>query len=286
MSFFAKRYKQCVRITFKSVKTWMWLLVIFIGAIGFEDILPRRLRFTRFVIGAAIGALLMAVSLLTAAIFSARKDINLYKVLDKYGFSVEYLRAYEQYRIVGKPFRLQYAAEYAEIFINIGQPQDALNYLNAVAIPPNAPIQELVGFFFVYVIAALKTNNVPLAEEIWRRYEGTLMQAKSSPYYRSISVLTILPLIYIDCFAGRVQRAYEQTVVFINSKDYQNSLSPTIDVDIVYLYELVALGRVEEAAALRNSLAVKLQNYEPPFAALKGKIVADFNKACQGEIPI
>ena len=286
MSFFAKRYKQCVRTTFKSMKTWMWLLGIFVGGIMLYDFFPRRLRLTRFVMGAAVGALLMLLYLLVASFIAARKDIKLYETLDKFGFSMEYLRAYEQYRIIGKPFRLQYAAEYAEIFLNIGQPQDALNYLNAIAIPPNAPVNELVGFFYVYVAAALKTNNVPLAEEIWRRYEGTLMQAKSSPYYHAISVMTILPLIYIDCCAGRVQRAYEQTVAFMNSKDYQNCLLPTIDIDIVYLYELVALGRLNEAAALQNALAVKLQNYEPQFAALKGKIIADFNKASRGELPL
>ena len=233
MSFFAKRYKQCVVTMFRGMRSWVWIVITLVFAFWFRGS-RRRGSLIRFIVGAAFGAVLTVLFVLIASIFAARKDIKLYEVLDKYGFGLEYLKAYEQHRIIGKQFRLQYAAEYAEIFVNIGKPRDALNYLNAVVIPPNAPIEELVAFFYVYVTAALKTGNVSLAEEIWRRYEGMLMQARNSPQYRAVSVLTVLPLIYIDCCAGRIQRAYEQTVAFMNSKDYQECLSPTIDIDIIF----------------------------------------------------
>lgn len=286
MSFFAKRYRQCLKMMFKAMKPWVWAVIIIIWALPtgrwFQDFsLPVRIA-----AGAVFGVLIQVVWMLVGAVFAALKDIKLYEVLDRCGFGTEYLRAYEQRRIIGKPFRLSYSTEYAEIFVKMGQPVDALKYLNSIIVPPDASINDKAGYFFEYVIAALKSGNVPLAENMWRQYEGVLVSAKNSPTYAANSVFIYLALIYTDCCAGRTERAYEQTMAYLNSRDGKNSLVSVIDIKIVLLYELVALGKTEEAAALRQTLSAEIEKHEPLFAALKDAIIADFQKAARGEIPL
>lgn len=268
------------------MKPWFWAVIIILWALPTGRFFQGGSLPLRILAGAASGVLFTLVWGLVGALIVALKNRKLYEILDRYGFSAEYLRAYEQHRIIGKPFRLDYATEYAEIFVNIGQPVDALNYLNSIIVPPNAPVNQKVGYFFIYVLAALKSGNVQLAENMWRQYEGVLMSAKSSPTYNAISVFIYLALIYTDCYAGRTERAYEQTMAYLNSRDSKNSLVSVMDVKIVLLYELTVLGRTEEAAALRQALSAEIEKHEPAFAALKNKLTADFEKASHGEVPL
>lgn len=286
MSFFAKRYKQCLKMSFKAMKPWVWAVNIIVWALPIGSYFSRRFSPRQILAGAVVGALFTLAWVLVGALIFALKDRKLYEVLDRYGFSVKYLRAYEQHRIIGKPFRLTYATEYAEIFVNIGQPVDALKYLNSIIVPPNAPVAEKVGYFFIYVLAALKSGNVQLAENMWRQYESVLASAKNSPTYNAISVFIYLALIYTDCCAGRTERAYEQTMAYLNSRDSKNSLVSVMDIKIVLLYELTVLGKTEEAAALRQTLSAEIEKHEPGFAALKNKIISDFEKASRGEVPL
>lgn len=268
------------------MRPWTWILIIVVWAIPYRTANSQMPIGVRMCIGALCGILFNILWLLIGALVVALKDYKLYRILDEKGFCVEYLKAFEQAKIVNKPFLLQNAVLYAEIFERIGQPQTALNYLNSVAVPPNARINDRIGYFFIYVMCALKLDNVALAEEMWRRFEGDLKAVKKSPLYNGISNMVILPLLYIDCAAGRVERAFEQTVAFINSRDYERSLGSMIDVDIMLLYELVTLGKTDEAAEWQAELAKRVEKTNTQFRALKSKLIEDFNKAARGELPL
>lgn len=263
-----------------------WILIIAVWAIPYRTADSQMSVGVRMLIGALCGAAFNIIWLLIGSLVVALKDIELLKILDEKGFCVEYLKAFERTKIVNKPYILMHAIQYAEIFERMGQPRTALNYLNTIAVPPNARINERISYFFIYVTCALKLGNVALAEEMWRRFEYDLKTVKKSPLYNGISNIVILPLLYIDCAAGRVERAFEHTVAFINSRDYERALSPMIDIDIMLLYELVKLGKTQEAAEWHTELARRIQEEEMQFRALKPKLIEDFNKAARGELPL
>ena len=285
-SYLSRSYKKYVGGIFRQMKPYVWVFNIVSFVLIVNCFSFRRFSLVRMLIGVGAGIVFTVLWALIGALIIAKKNEKLYSVLDEYGYSVEYLRAYESERILGKPFRLQYAAEYAEIFVNIGQPADALKYLNSIIIPPNAPINEKISFFVVYVVAALKTGNVQLAESVWSNWQGVLNSARNEPSYASVSYMIYLSLILIDCCAGRVQRAYDQTVSYMNSPLYKRYPLPNPNFDILMLYELNALGRTDEAAALYPSVKSKIDKFDPLFAALKEKTVREFNKAARGEIPL
>lgn len=268
------------------MRPWAWILIIAVWAIPFRTDDSQMSIGVRMAVGAMCGAAFNLLWLLIGSLVVALKDFELYKILDEKGFCVEYLKAFEQTKIINKPFLLQNAVAYAEIFERIGQPQTALNYLNSIAVPPNARINERIGYFFIYVMCALKLGNVALAEETWRRFEGDLKAARRSPMYNGISNIVILPLLYIDCAAGRVKRAFEQTVTFINSRDYERCLSSMIDIDIMLLYELVKLGKTDEAAEWQTELAKRVEQTNTQFRSQRPKLIEDFNKAARGELPL
>lgn len=268
------------------MKPWVWILIIALWAIPYRTSGSDMPIGVRMAIGAMCGIVFNILWLVIGSLVVALKDFELYKILDEKGFCMEYLRAFEQTKIINKPYVLLHAIQYAEIFERMGQPQTALNYLNTIAVPPNARINERIGYFHVYVMCALKLGNVALAEEMWRRFEGDLKAARSSPMYNAISGLAVLPLLYIDCAAGRVERAFEQTVAFINSREYERSLGSMIDIDIMLLYELVKLGKTEEAAKWHTELAQRIQEEKMQFRALKPKLIEDFNKAARRELPL
>lgn len=286
MSFFARRFKLSLKSCFRGMRPWVWVFSIVVWAIplitnGIHMSIP-----VCFAAGALFGAAFTLLWIFAVALACTLKDYKLYKILDENGFCEEYLKAFEQKRIVNKPFRLQNAAMYAEILERMGQPRDALNYLNSIVIPNDSRINERIGYFFVYVVSALKLGSVTLAEETVQRFEGDLEEAKRSPMYVALVLLVNLPLLYTNCAAGRVERAYEQTVAFMNSKDYKTGFRPMIDMDMMLLYELVALGKKDEAAKWGAEVTRRVEDAKPLFSSEKAKLFEDLNKALRGEIPL
>lgn len=285
-----KYYKKILAGTFRAAKPWHIIFVILVWAVTFNGF--RGLNPKRIVIGAVFGVIFWVLWLVIGALVITLKEIRLYKVLDQYGYGMEYLRAYEKERIIGKPFRLQYAAEYAHIFMRIGQPADAVKYLDSVVIPLNAPVHEKIYFFFIYVMSALKSDNLTAAENKWREFQELINKAQKDPIYSSSSYMLYIALIYIDCYAGkhgdlpRVQRAYEQTVAYMNTEHYKRYPLPTPDFEIIMLLELKLLGRTDEFNALYPQVRQRVDAWNPLLNLQKKVVYDDLEKVCRGELPL
>lgn len=285
-----KYYKKILAGAFRAAKPWHIAFAILMWAVafnGFHGLYPKRIF-----IGAVCGAIFLALWFMTGALVITLKQLKLYKVLDQYGYGMEFLRAYEKERITGKPFRLQYAAEYANIFTHMGQPADAMTYLDSVAIPANAPVHEKIHFFFVYVASALKADNLAAAENKWREFQDLINKAQSDPVYTESSYMLYAALIYIDCYAGkqgdlsRARRAYDQTVAYMNTEHYKHYPLPTPDFEIVMLLELKLLGRTDEFNALYPQVKQKVDAWDPLLLVQKKVVYDDLEKVCRGELPL
>lgn len=290
MRYALKYFGILLRSALKHQNPMFFIFPIICGVIVFNGI--RDFDISRILLGAFFGLGIFAVLTLIVTLLFVVRNAGLYAVLDEYGFGIEYLREYEKRRIIGKPFNLQYAVEYAEIFMNMGQPDDAIKYLNTITVSPTDNAFSQVAYFYVYIMCALKINNLGIAEDMWRRSEQMIETVRTKPNYSTNSYLLYLAMISADCAAARqngdvsrLQRAYEQTVVYMNSTDYKKYPVDGCDFDLLLLYELKALGRLDEFNALYTSVKTKVEHYKPMFASIKSKVIEDFNKAASGELP-
>lgn len=204
---------------------------------------------------------------------------------EKYGYSVEYLHIYEREKIIGKPFDLQSSINYAEIFRQLEQPADALNYLKTISVPENTKPFLKILYFHVYVLCALMIGDVGTAEDMWRMNMPLINSIKNKPEDCINSYLVYLSLIEIDCCAGRTERAYEQTVLYMNSEHYRKNPAKNCEFDLILLYELKALGKTDEFNALLPAVKEKVYARNPILTCEKQVLIKGFNDAANGKIP-
>lgn len=262
-----------------------WIMIIN----GFTRFSPIRIA-----IGAGLGLVFTLLWYIVAAIVIVQKNAKVYKVLDEQGFCMEYLRVYERERITNKPFRLDYALEYAEIFMNIGKPDEAIKYLNTLTIPANANPMFHASYFYVYVRSALKINNLAIAEDMWKRSSALINQISTNPTSVVNGYLVVLSMIYTDCFAARqsgdkarLERALEQTKSAMNGeigKAY--AVGGGNSFDIALLYELKTLGMTDRYNELFREVKAKIESSKPIFACMKTMELEDLAQIENGELPI
>jgi len=277
--------------TLRSMKPWQVCVAVAMWAVAF--VTPFRFSWTRVVAGIVCGLLFLLLFSAVGALVVTLKNYKLDSTLDRLGYCVEYLREFEKERIVNKPFRLQTAVNYASIFSRIGQPADAVKYLDSLTVPADAQVQEKIYYFFIYVTSALQMGDLALAENKWREFQDIIDNARKSPLYSTNSYMLYLALIYIDCFAGnlnndpsRVQRAYDQTVTYMNTDHYKRYPLPTPDFEIVMLLELKYLGRTDEFNALYPRVRQKIDAWDPLLRVQKRVVYEDLEKVCRGELPL
>lgn len=291
MSYAFKYWRILTSTTIRQTNPVQIIFPVLAGIIAVNGF--RRFDTVRILIGAVLGLGVFALLLLILTLSFVVRNAGLYAVLDKNGFGIEYLREYEKRRITGKPFNLQYAVEYAEIFMNMGQPAEAIKYLNTITVPSTSNGFSQVAYFYVYVMCALKINNLAIAEDMWSRSSQMIESVRTKPNYSTNSYMLYLAMISTDCFAARqngdvsrLQRAYEQTVAYMNSADYKKYPVEGCDFDILLLYELKALGRNDEFNALYPTVKAKIEKFKPMFDSMKERVTEEFNKAVNGILPI
>lgn len=276
-------YKQVLKGELTALKISRVLFLMFLWAVIF--CLNTKYRIANILLGALIGLILFVLNLFAAPLIVMLNSKKLLSAHEKYGYSVEYLRIYEREKITGKPFDLQNAINYAEIFRQLDQPADALNYLKNISVPENAKPFLRILYFHVYVLCALMIGDIEAAEEMWRVNTPLINSIKNKPEDCINSYLIYLSLIKIDCCAGRTERAYEQTVSYMNSEHYRRNPANNCEFDIILLYELKALGKTEEFNALLPAVKEKVYALDPIFTCEKQVFIKDFNDAANGKIP-
>lgn len=257
-----------------------WIIMIN----GFSRFSPIRI-----LIGAGAGVLFMFLWYLVGALIVVYKNASLYQILDEKGFCIEYLRAYEQKRITGKPFNIQYALEYAEIFMHIGKPAEAIKYLNTLTIPQNANVLFQAEYFYLYVLCALKIGNLAIAEDLWSRNGDMISKISANPKLcESGGHLAILAMICTDCYAARqngdrsrLERAFQQTESFLNSYRIEDNTT----FRVILLYELRELGFTERYNQLLPEVRSEINASKPLFNCIKNMQHENLNRVEKGGLP-
>lgn len=284
-SFFARYYayifKRVLRRSLHLIIIYLILCVLIFtrGTFSIKNVL----------FGLGIGLILTLLLFPGATLILTSKHYSLYKILDEKGFCIEYLRAYEQKRITGKPFNIQYALEYAEIFMHIGQPAEAIKYLNTLTIPLNANVLFQSEYFYLYVLCALKIGNLAIAEDLWSRNGDMIAKISASPKLcESGGHLAILAMICTDCYTARqngdrtrLERAFQQTESFLNSYRIEDNTT----FRVMLLYELRELGFTERYNQLLPEVRREINASKPLFNCIKNMQHENLDRVEKGGLP-
>lgn len=233
------------------------------------------------------------------------KNGRLAEILDKYGYSEEYAEAYEKAKILNKPFDLTESAQFAQIYVEMGQSEKAVEYLGSITLPKALKRFEMVEYLRIYILALLKTDELEKAEDLWKKNGYYINRMKTIPNYSPNVDFIFLTEIYIECCAAykgdssRLERAYEMTAEYLKRYDSGEfkGRARLNSFDIILLYELKALGRTEEFDKLYPEVSerVGLPYYVLNFRKI-GKSVTifdnlaklewdEFEKAANGVLP-
>lgn len=263
------------------------LLVIFL-VIGFLEIIGIDLYFAQIGILAAIFAYIAYQFL--SPLFYTIKNGKLARIMDKYGYSEELLKAYEKARILNKPFDLTRSAQFAEIYVYIGQSEKAVEYLGSITLPKTPRRFEMVEYLRVYILALLKCGELEKAEELWAENSYYINRMKTIKDYSPNVGSVFLTEIYIECYAAfkgdesRLQRAYELTTQYLDSQK-ANGNSHLNGFDIILVYELRALGKTEEADRFYPAALDKIDWYMSLFDFSRKIELQELEKAANGVLP-
>lgn len=287
-SFWFKYYCFLLTVKFRNIKFIPLLLFVLIWAIGFTAILG----FDRYHVYVGICTAIIAwtaYQFLVPLIYVI-KNGRLKAVLDKYGYSEEYLRAYEKAKILNKPFDLTRSAQFAEIYVYTGQSEKAVEYLSSITLPEKLRRFELVEYLRVYILALLKTGELEKAEELWAKNSYYINRMKTIKNYSLNVDFVFLTEIYIECYAAfkgdesRLQRAYELTSQYLNS-DEVKSKSHHNGFDIILLYELKALGKTAEFDRSYPVVLEKVDRRTDVFDFSREIELKKLEKAANGVLP-
>lgn len=218
-------------------------------------------------------------------------NYKLMNTLNCYGFGEEYYEAFLRKRLNANPNKLQNIAECAEILMKMGNPIKAIDYLESANVPQNSTGVELAMRLYVYVISALKTGDVELAEREWGKWQGFISSAPDKPNYQLVSFLLNYSEICIDCCAGRFGKAYQQLTVYMKSREYRKYHPDTLDCEILMLWILNAMGWTEQFNELLPQVGAKVEmlsrsRFSPMFDSQAVTMREDFNKAINGIMPL
>lgn len=263
-------------------------LLIILLVIGFLEILGIDLYFVQLGILASIFAYIAYQFL--SPLFYTIKNGKLARIMDKYGYSEELLQAYEKARILNKPFDLARSAQFAEIYLYIGQSEKAAEYLGSITMPKTPRRFEMVEYLRVYILTLLKCGELEKAEELWAENGYYINRMKTIKDYSPNVGSVFLTEIYIECYAAfrgdesRLQRAYELTSAYLSSEKAANG-EYLNGFDIILIYELKALGKTEEFERAYPAALGKIDRYMPLFDFSRKIDLQELEKAANGVLP-
>lgn len=273
----------------RNTALWRFMLFVLLWMLGFTALFGYDPY--KFVVGIITAIIAYAAYVVIYTIPYMILNVPLSEILDKHGYCDEYLEAYKSKRITNKPFDLTYAADYAEIYIRMGQPEKAVEYLDTVKLPENLKRSEFIKYIGAYVKALLKTGDLEKAEAVRARHGYYIKRAKTIPNYSPYVYQIYLTEIYIECFAAergdesRLLRAYELAEEFIRS-DYFKRKMYLYDFDFALLYLLKKLGKTEEFERRYPEIRKAVEEKRLIFDFERESDMRALEKAANGQLPL
>ncbi len=208
-----------------------------------------------------------------------------YEIVDEKGYCMEAFNYYQQTYILGKPVNENDYIEFAELYQKMGDYDSAIKVLNSIKVPESNKSVRAIYLFEYMTIAVLK-NDAALADDIWRLNSNFINSVISDPKSGPSTNALYLVMIYVDCIAGRYDRAFQICSDFLNSKHIRKHKTYKENFLVMKIYLLKKLGREAEI----NSAVAQFNNYvakewKPLLEIGRTELRNDVEKAIRGELP-
>jgi len=281
MSFFLRYYLKQLVLVMRNAKLTMVTMTLLFGLCFYLRMFEGDIREIPLCIVLGFAASELMRLLIVAIIVIA--DYKVTKVFNAEGFSDSYLRLYEKENIIGKPYKEYSAVVFAEIMVRSGHVKEAMQYFEIITVSPDNKFMYR-ALIYLRMLAALKAGDPKLADSIWNQERHYIAHSADKPARSVDKALLLLMTIYADCANGRYERALQQTVTYLQSKEFKRYKTAEFDFRIVHLFILKKLGREafnNIAPAVKYDIETKSHLYDWEME----QYLIDFNKAVNGVFP-
>lgn len=282
LKFWWDSYKRILKLIPKDVLKFSLTILAFrliIAAVrGFKD--GWIIDVVCWTVGAVLFCYLL-FAVITA--ITGRKFVKVYGILNKKGFCPEYLHAFEENFIFGKPIDNSLYISYATIHMELKNYNTAIDILNALKVP-ETDINQRALYIFTYMMLAVKMDNPALADDVWRCNQDFINANINNPNLDMHGNQLYLAMVYADCAAGRYERALKTCEDILRVYPEGNSDGGRFDFMVIKIYSLKKLGRDDESQSTLQEFYSAIKGWKPSLEYLHNELIQSAEKAARGDI--
>lgn len=268
----------------KATFPWMWFMVALIVLLDIAMIFDGSMDLANFFKSIAFFIFIYGIGAIAALILVALNAETEY-VRYKSGFSLDYFYAFENKYIKGKPVNNDKYIRYAEIYRQLGDYKSAIAVLNTIRVDENV-IGERSNYLFVYMMSAIQSGDIAMADDIWRRNQSFINRLEHEVAYVETLTMINLTLAYADAAAGRYSHALNIVRTVLNGKKIKKWPHYKGDYLALKIYLLKKLGKENEINSAVMDFNKFTAKWNPFFEHERNDLRESVEKAVRGEFPL
>ncbi len=275
-------YKQTLKLNPKDVLKFTLVISATSLLISFVDGFKEGwlIGFICWTIGAVVFCYLLFAVICFIITYKHSKVDN---ILNKNGFCPEYLKAFEDTFVFGKPVDNNVYINYAIIHMELGNYKDALDILSALKVP-ETDINQRSLYIFIYMMLAAKMDDSALADDVWRCNQDFINANIDNPELRMRGYPLYLAMVYADCAAERYERALKTCNDIISTYNDKTNKGGKLDFMVMRILTLKKLGKDEELQSALNTFYSEIKDWKPPLEYQYNALIESAEKAAKGDI--
>ena len=282
MEFFLRYFKYHICMILK--KAWVGILLMsgLVAYIAYTELLGG-LGYTALSLALLVGVASVLLVVILIILFEVLAQYSTFKVFNTEGFSDKFLRLYEQKHIVGRPYNENNTIVFTEIMVCSGHLNEAMQYFNMIHIS-ESNVFAYTSLIYLKMLAGVKAGDPAYSDRVWQENQHFIGSFTSKRDHEMHSGFLYLGLVYTDCANGRYERALQQTVTYMNSKEFRRYRTAEFNFRIIQLFILKVLGR-EEFSTLAPQLKADIEAHEYLYDWEKPQYLSEYSRALNGEYP-
>lgn len=283
LKFWWDSYKHMLKLILKDA------LKFSLGILAFRLIMKAIDRFPEGwiidVVCWTAGAVIFAYLLFAVLCFiEACKHGKVHGILNKKGLCPEYLHAFEEAYIIGKPVDNSLHISYAFALMGVKNYNAAMEVLGRLSVPESS-INQRALYIFAYMMLAVRIDNSAMADDVWRTNQNFINANINNPDLDMHGNQLYLAMVYADCAAKRYERALKTCEDIIRVYPADNSDGGRFDFMVMRIYSLKQLGRDNEAQVALQEFLSEIENWKPKLEYLHDELIKDARRAAAGDLP-
>lgn len=231
------------------------------------------------------GAIIYLIIIAAGTGFEFTQNYKLQKLLNDKGVCSEYIYAYGDTHIKNKPHSDSRCIFYANALSRMGNWQEALDVLESVD-TSKLDLTLMTVYLHAYMMTAVSMGNPALADKVWTDNQGFIITNMNKPYFGNNTALMYQAMVFVDCAAGRYERAYETCVNYMKSPMFRADSAVNMDFIDVMIYLLKHFGKEKELSEVLSLWEKRFKKCRFFYDSERNIVLKDREKALNGILPV